>query len=148
MVLSQNSRGFQDSQRNHFPFWKQEKQKEKCHLLSVLQTIGLAHHAHCYDEWMSYGGGVVFTTEALPNCLPTWMENNTTSLKVLCQELCTWWVRLCSRWFCETKFLFSFMLRLGTTTKLTCDQSASFQGSRPSTVVYSYYPNLRSHLFL
>lgn len=56
--------------------------------------------------------------------------------------------RLCSRWFCETKFLFSFMLRLGTTTKLTCDQSASFQGSRPSTVVYSYYPNLSSHLFL
>lgn len=77
-----------------------EKQKETCHPLSFLQTIGLAHCAHCYNECMSCDGGVTFTTEALTDCLPTWMQRNTISLyliKVLAQELCTYYVCLHSR---------------------------------------------------
>lgn len=63
----------------------------------------------------------MFSTKALTNCLPRWMEKNTITLylvNVQCQELCTWWVCLCSRWLCKTKFLFFFMVRQGTTTKL------------------------------
>lgn len=48
-----------------------------------LQTESLGHHTHRSEEWMSCDGGITFNTEALPNCLLTWMERNTVSLNLV-----------------------------------------------------------------